>query len=216
MLIRLPPPDPPAASITPPPHQSGRSCVDPPPPKLQSITSTTATSLLFERMRDQRLWACTWHSTCSFQFATAVFLFYLITDRDCVDLSSINVDASEGRGCCCAPSRSQQRRSWSSPLRRRHRPDQAAAASTWPPPYSDCRPPPRLRRPPRPRLPRYQSDIICMWYSQVSAPITAYAPSRRCSCGGCQFVRFYLLLILQSHRLWCSRCDCGGMLEYIW
>jgi hypothetical protein len=94
MLIRLPPPDPPAASITPPPHQSGRSCVDPPPPKLQSITSTTATSLLFERMRDQRLWACTWHSTCSFQFATAVFLFYLITDRDCVDLPFIDVQTS--------------------------------------------------------------------------------------------------------------------------
>jgi hypothetical protein len=34
--------------------------------------------------------------------------------------------------------------------------------------------------------------------------------------GGCQFVGFYLRLILQSHRLWCSRCDYGGMLEYIW
>jgi hypothetical protein len=33
---------------------------------------------------------------------------------------------------------------------------------------------------------------------------------------GCQFIGFYLRLILQSHRLWCSRCDCGGMLEYIW
>jgi hypothetical protein len=27
---------------------------------------------------------------------------------------------------------------------------------------------------------------------------------------GCQFIRFYLRLILQSHRLWCSRCDYGG------
>jgi hypothetical protein len=35
----------------------------PPPPKLQSIASTTATSLLFERMRDQWLWACAWLST---------------------------------------------------------------------------------------------------------------------------------------------------------
>jgi hypothetical protein len=34
--------------------------------------------------------------------------------------------------------------------------------------------------------------------------------------GGCQFIEFYIRLILQSHRLWCSRCDCGGMLEYIW
>jgi hypothetical protein len=72
---------------------------------------------------------------------------------------------------------------------------------------------PRLRRPPRPR---HQRAIICMWYSSISTPVTAYAPSRRCNCGGCQFVGFYLRLILQSHRLWCSRCDCGGMLEYIW
>jgi hypothetical protein len=35
------------------------------------------------------------------------------------------------------------------------------------------------------------------------------------TAGGCQFVRFYLQLILQSHRLWCSRCDYGGMLENI-
>jgi hypothetical protein len=33
---------------------------------------------------------------------------------------------------------------------------------------------------------------------------------------GYQLIRFYLRLILQSHRLWCSRCDCRGMLEYIW
>jgi hypothetical protein len=33
------------------------------------------------------------------------------------------------------------------------------------------------------------------------------------TAAGCQFVGFYLRLILQSHRLWCSRCDCGEMLE---
>jgi hypothetical protein len=27
---------------------------------------------------------------------------------------------------------------------------------------------------------------------------------------GYQFIGFYLRLILQSHHLWCSRCDCGG------
>jgi hypothetical protein len=32
---------------------------------------------------------------------------------------------------------------------------------------------------------------------------------------GCQLIKFYLQLILQSHRLWCCRCDCGGKLEYI-
>jgi hypothetical protein len=35
------------------------------------------------------------------------------------------------------------------------------------------------------------------------------------TAGGCHLVGFYLQLILQSHRLWCSRCDCGEMLEYI-
>jgi hypothetical protein len=75
---------------------------------------------------------------------------------------------------------------------------------------------PRLRPCPlRPRLPRLQGAIICMWYSSVSTLVTTYAPSRRCNCGGCQLVGFYLRLVLQSHRLWCSRCDCGGMLEYI-
>jgi hypothetical protein len=61
--IRLPLPDPPAALITPPPHRSGRSCADLPPPQPQSIPSTTAMSLLFERMRDQRPRACAWIST---------------------------------------------------------------------------------------------------------------------------------------------------------
>jgi hypothetical protein len=30
------------------------------------------------------------------------------------------------------------------------------------------------------------------------------------TAGGCQFIRFYLRLILQSHRLWCSRCGPQG------
>jgi hypothetical protein len=93
MLIQLPPPDPPVALITPPSCRSSRSCADPPPPEPQSISSTTATSLLFERMRDQQLWACAWLSTCSFQSAV-VFLFYLIIGRDCVALPSIDVETS--------------------------------------------------------------------------------------------------------------------------
>ncbi|WP_428637420.1 hypothetical protein, partial [Shewanella sp.] len=56
-------PDLPVAPITPPPHRSGHSCADLPPLELQSIASTTVTSLLFERMQDQRLWACAWLST---------------------------------------------------------------------------------------------------------------------------------------------------------
>jgi hypothetical protein len=51
-------------------------------------------SLLFERMRDQRPRACAWISTWSFQSADAVFLFYLITDRDCVALLFIDVRTS--------------------------------------------------------------------------------------------------------------------------
>jgi hypothetical protein len=45
---------------------------------------------------------------------------------------------------------------------------------------------PRLRRPRpiRPRLPLHQRAIICMWYSPVSVPVTAYTPSRRCNYGG--------------------------------
>jgi hypothetical protein len=41
-------------------------------------------------------------------------------------------------------------------------------------------------------------------------------PHDAATAGGCQFVGFYLRLILQSHRLWCSCCDGGRMLEYIW
>jgi hypothetical protein len=52
---------------------------------------------------------------------------------------------------------------------------------------------PRLRpRPPRPQLPRLQGAIICMWYSSISAPVTAHAPSQHYNCGGCQFIGFYL------------------------
>jgi hypothetical protein len=45
---------------------------------------------------------------------------------------------------------------------------------------------------------------------RFSTPVTAFTPSRCCNCRGCQFVGFYLRLIVQSHHLWCSRCDCGG------
>jgi hypothetical protein len=58
---------------------------------------------------------------------------------------------------------------------------------------SEQRTSPRLRpHPPRPRLPRLQGAIIYMWYSSISAPVTAHAPSQRYNCGGCQFVGFYL------------------------
>jgi hypothetical protein len=143
MLIQLPPPDPTAAPITPPPHWSGRSCADPPPSEPQSAASTTTTSLLFECMRDQRLWACAWLSTWSFSIWCCC-LFVLPDYWSGLRCPAVhrrpNFDPSEGWDCCCAPSRSQQRCSWSSPLQCRRRPNQAAATSTWPPPYSGCRP----------------------------------------------------------------------------
>jgi hypothetical protein len=54
---------------------------------------------------------------------------------------------------------------------------------------------PRLRRPrpPRPRLPLHQRAIICMWYSPVSVPVTAYTPSRRCNYGGMSVRRCWSL-----------------------
>jgi hypothetical protein len=56
---------------------------------------------------------------------------------------------------------------------------------------SEQRTSPWLRsRPSRPRLPRLQGAIICMWYSSVSTPVTAFTPLRRCNCGGCQFIGF--------------------------
>jgi hypothetical protein len=88
LLIQLPPPDLAATA------RSGHSCVDPPPPEPQSVASTTTMSLLFEYMWDQGLWACTWLSTRSIQSTVVVFLFYLITDRDCVALPSIDVRMS--------------------------------------------------------------------------------------------------------------------------
>jgi hypothetical protein len=33
--------------------------------------------------------------------------------------------------------------------------------------------------------------------------------------GGCQPVGHYLWLLLQSHRVWCPRCDCGGLLDSV-
>jgi hypothetical protein len=33
--------------------------------------------------------------------------------------------------------------------------------------------------------------------------------------GGFQPVGSYLRPLLQSHRVWCPRCDCGGMLDYV-
>jgi hypothetical protein len=122
------------------------------------------------------------------------------------------------------PSRSQQRRLWSSLLRCCRRPNQATAASTWPPPYSGCHPPPpQLRQPlpPRPRLPRHQRAIICMWYSPVFySSHSIHAITTLQLQGGCQFIEFYLRLILQSHRLWCSRChicqDIFGRIDIIY
>jgi hypothetical protein len=50
---------------------------------------------------------------------------------------------------------------------------------------SEQRTSPQLRpRPPRPWLPQLQGAIICMWYSLVSTPVTAFAPLRRCNCRG--------------------------------
>jgi hypothetical protein len=67
------------------------------------------------------------------------------------------------------------------------RPDQAAAASTWPPPYLGCCPPPSTTLTTTSTSTSATSTskaIICMWYSSISAPVTAYAPSRHCNCGG--------------------------------
>ena len=59
-----------------------------------------------------------------------------------------------------------------------------------------------------------QRATIRMSYSPVFSPVAASAPHRRYDCGGMLVSCFRLLL--QSHRLRCSRCDCGGVLEYIW
>jgi hypothetical protein len=93
------------------------------------------------------------------------------------------------------------------------RPDQAAAASTWPPPYLGCCPP----------LHNFDDHIhLDLGYFDIKGLSSACGIHRfllqsqhtrhhdTATAGGCQFIRFYFQLILQSHRLWCSRCDCGG------
>jgi hypothetical protein len=64
-------------------------------------------------------------------------------------------------------------------------------------------PPPRRSRPPRPRLPRHQRTIIYMWHSSVSTPVTAFAPSQRCNCGGMS-VRRILPLTYSSSLTVCG------------
>jgi hypothetical protein len=64
--------------------------------------------------------------------------------------------------------------------------------------------------PPRLRLPRHPGAIIYMEYAPVSTLAAKLVPSRRCDCRGFQPAGSYLRLLLQSHRLWCSRCGCGG------
>ena len=59
-----------------------------------------------------------------------------------------------------------------------------------------------------------QRATIRMSYSPVFSLVAASAPHRCYDCGGMLVSCFRLLL--QSHHLRCSRCDCGGVLEYIW
>jgi hypothetical protein len=66
-------------------------------------------------------------------------------------------------------------------------------------------------RPPRLRLPRHLGAIVSLAHTPVSATAATFAPSRRCDCGGIQPVGYYLRLLLHSHRVWCSRCDCGDV-----
>jgi hypothetical protein len=46
--------------------------------------------------------------------------------------------------------------------------------------------------------------------TSVSTLAATFAPSRHYDCGGFQPFSSYLWLLLQSHRLRYSRCDCGG------
>jgi hypothetical protein len=71
------------------------------------------------------------------------------------------------------------------------------------------------RQPPRLRLPQHLGAIVFLAHTLVSAPAATFAPSRRCDCGGFQLVGSYLHLLLQSHRVWCPCCDCGGMLDCV-
>jgi hypothetical protein len=70
-------------------------------------------------------------------------------------------------------------------------------------------------RPPRLRLPQHLGAIVSLEHTTVSTPAATFAPSRRCDCGGFQPVGSYLRPLLQSHRVWCPRCDCGRMLDYV-
>jgi hypothetical protein len=70
-------------------------------------------------------------------------------------------------------------------------------------------------RPPRLRLPRHPGAIVFSESTPVSTPAAAFAPSRRCDCGGYQPVGSYIRLLLQSHRVRCPHCDCGGMLDCV-
>jgi hypothetical protein len=64
-------------------------------------------------------------------------------------------------------------------------------------------------------LPRHRGAIIYMECTPVSTSTTTLAPSRRCDCGGFQLVVSYLQLLIQSHHLRCSRCDCGDVKVYV-
>jgi hypothetical protein len=61
------------------------------------------------------------------------------------------------------------------------------------------------------RLPRHPGAIVFSESTPVSTPTATFAPSRRCDCRGISTRR----LLLQSHRVRCPRCDCGGMLDCV-
>jgi hypothetical protein len=67
-------------------------------------------------------------------------------------------------------------------------------------------------RPPRLRLPRHigaiqpQRSLLQPQHSHHHDAATAR---------GFQPVGSYLRPLLQSHRVWCPRCDCGGMLDCV-
>jgi hypothetical protein len=122
------------------------------------------------------------------------------------------------------PSRSQQRRLWSSLLRCCRRPNQATAASTWPPPYSGCHPPPSTTSTTITTSTSATSASKGYHLHVVLAGFLLQSQHSRyhdaATAGGCQFIEFYLRLILQSHRLWCSRChicqDIFGRIDIIY
>jgi hypothetical protein len=65
------------------------------------------------------------------------------------------------------------------------------------------------------RLTRYLGAIAFSESTPVSTPAATFAPSWRCDCEGFQPVNSYLRRLLQSHRVRCPRCDCGGMLDCV-